>query len=167
MSRARTAVARTSHAHRDTDSRDSSAGAVCHVLVVAQAETAALAPLVTCLWSLKPRQQRWRRVSRACGGSSRDSSAGAACHVLVVTQVETAALAPRVMYQQRPGRVTRDSNFRRTPTFRVTGYFLYMYPQNHCNVMAHSSCWLRCENLMCGPRFDSGTCWIIVVDCVF
>ena len=29
--------------------------------------------------------------------------------------------------------------------------------------MAHPSYWLRCENLICGPRFDSGTSRVIVV----
>jgi len=29
--------------------------------------------------------------------------------------------------------------------------------------MTHPSYWLRCENLICGPRFDSGTRRVIIV----
>ena len=39
--------------------------------------------------------------------------------------------------------------------------YIYIFIPEH--FMAHPSYWLRCENLICGPRFDSGTRRVIVV----
>ena len=39
--------------------------------------------------------------------------------------------------------------------------YIYIFIPEH--FMTHPSYWLRCENLICGPRFDSGTRRVIVV----
>ncbi len=39
--------------------------------------------------------------------------------------------------------------------------YIYIFIPNI--FMTHPSYWLRCENLICGPRFDSGTSLVIVV----
>ena len=51
-------------------------------------------------------------------------------------------------------RLVRGTNFSKIQ-------YIYIFIPEH--FMTHPSYWLRCENLICGPRFDSGTSRVIVV----
>jgi hypothetical protein len=72
----------------------------------------------------------------------------------IASRTTTAHRPPRSAHRLVSFRLVRGTNFSKIP---------YRYIFIPDIFMAHPSYWLRCENLICGPRFDSGTSRVIVV----
>ena len=77
-------------------------------------------------------------------------------------------IASRTTTAHRPPRSAHASQYFALVSFRLVRgtifskiQYIYIFIPEH--FMAHPSYWLRCENLICGPRFDSGTSRVIVV----
>jgi hypothetical protein len=84
----------------------------------------------------------------------------------IVSRTTTAHRPPRSAH--RPSRSAHASQYFALVSFRlVRGTNFSKIPYRYIFIpdifMAHPSYWLRCENLICGPRFDSGTRRVIVV----
>ena len=71
----------------------------------------------------------------------------------IASRTTTAHRPPRSAHRLVSFRLVRGTNFSKIP---------YRYIFIPDIFMAHPSYWLRCENLICGPRFDSGTSRVIV-----
>ena len=83
----------------------------------------------------------------------------------IVSRTTTAHRPPRSAH--RPSRSAHASQYFALVSFGSWNYFfqnsIYICLFSCSNLTTNPSYWLRCENLICGPRFDSGTCRVIVV----
>ena len=116
-------------------------------------------------------QRAPRSASRKCNQSAhRIPYNDRASHLVqrprIVSRTTTAHRPPRSAH--RPSRSAHASQYFALVSFRLVrgtnfSKIQYIYIFIFQIFMAHPSYWLRCENLICGPRFDSGTRRVIVV----
>ncbi len=104
---------------------------------------------------------------RASHPVQRPRSASRKCNLSVEVRASHPVQRPRIALRASPSRSAHASQYFALVSFGSWNYFfqnsIYICLFSGPNLMAHPSYWLRCENLICAPRFDSGTSRVIVV----